>query len=99
MSAQLIVWEMLCAGLLWSVFCRLVRTSTLTRLSVRFSIFGLGCASLVGLGAPLYGWQPDVVVFVMAGACLNMQLVAARHWRKGVPEQFQASVFNLQREG
>lgn len=76
-------------GLLWSVFCRLTRTSTLTLFSVRVSIFGLGCASLVGLGAPIYGWQPDAVVFVITSACLCMQVVAARHWRRGVPMSFQ----------
>lgn len=96
---SILIWEALCLALLWSVFCRLVRTSTATRLSVRVSIFSLGLASLIGIAAPLYGWVPDSVIFIMTVACLNMQLVAARHWRKGVPEQFQTSVFNVQRKG
>ena len=95
MTLPIFAWELLCLGLLWSVFCRLVRTSTLTLFSVRLSIFGLGCAALIGLGAPLYGWEPDAVVFVITGACLLMQIVAARHWRKGVPGPFQANGLDI----
>ncbi len=99
MTLPILLWELLCLGLLWSVFCRLVRTSEQTRFAVRLSIFFLGVAALVGLGAPLYGWAPDPIVFVITWACLNMQIVAARHWRKGAPEQFQSSTFNPQTEG
>ena len=84
----LLYWELLCLALLYSVFCRLVHTSVSTRLDVRLSIFALGLASLVGLGAPLYGWEPDLVVLCITVASVAMQLVSARHWRKGVPEQF-----------
>jgi hypothetical protein len=85
---DLLVWELLCAALLYSVFCRLVHTSVSTRLDVRLSIFSLGLAALVGIGAPLYGWTPDVVVLCITVATVAMQLVAARHWRNGVPAQF-----------
>ncbi len=88
---DVLVWELLCMALLYSVFCRLVHTSKTTRLDVRVSIFGLGLASLVGIGAPLYGWEPDVVALCITTATVAMQLVAARHWRKGVPEQFVIS--------
>lgn len=89
MTAIVALWELLCFALLYSVFCRLVHTSTSTRISVRFAIFFLGMAALVGIGAPLYGWQPDLVSIVITAACLLMQLVAARHWRGGVPVNFQ----------
>jgi hypothetical protein len=88
-TPELIFWELLCFALLYSVFCRLVHTSISTRISVRIAIFFLGLAALVGIGAPLYGWRPDVVVTVITAACLFMQLVAARHWRGGVPGSFQ----------
>ena len=99
MTLSILLWTTLCLGLLWSVFCRLVRTSLETRLSVRVSIFALGLAALVGLGAPLYGWVPDLVVFAITSACLCMQVVAARHWRHGVPQSFQRSVFDSQEGG
>ncbi len=88
MHLDLIVWELLCAALFYSVFCRLIHTTPRTRLDVRLSIFALGIAALIGIGAPVYGWRPDYVVFVITAACLAMQIVAARHWRKGMPEQF-----------
>jgi hypothetical protein len=89
MSAILIVWYGLMAGLLWSVFCRLVRTTRNTLLVVRASIFFLGAVGLVGVAAPLYGWRPDFMHMAITVACLNMQIVAARHWRNGVPSPFQ----------
>jgi hypothetical protein len=93
MSLLLLVWEVLCAALLWSVFCRLVRTNERTLFWVRASIWLLGLASLVGMAAPLYGWAPDYVVLLMTAACLNMQIVAARHWKNGVPVHFEYSQF------
>jgi hypothetical protein len=94
MSLLLIVWELLCAALLWSVFCRLVRTNERTLFRVRLSIWMLGAVSLIGMAAPLYGWAPDFMVLLMTAACLNMQVVAARHWRNGVPPQFQQSALH-----
>lgn len=94
MTLSICVWVALCLALLWSVFCRLTRTTHATRFSVRLAIFFLGLAALVGLGAPVYGWVPDVVVFCMTGACVCMQIVAARHWRYGVPKSFQRSDFD-----
>ena len=89
MSPLFLVWELVCFALLYSVFCRLVHTTLATRLSVRLAIFALGLSALVGIGAPIYGWQPDAVVLCITSACLAMQLVAARHWRQGVPAQFE----------
>jgi peptidoglycan/LPS O-acetylase OafA/YrhL len=93
MTPIFFVWEALCVALLWSVFCRLVRTNDKTLWWVRASIWLLGVAALVGMAAPVYGWKPDAVVLLMTVACLNMQVVAARHWRNGVPSQFQYSQF------
>lgn len=87
-ALDIVVWELLCIVLLYSVFCRLVRTDHTTRLSVRLSIFGLGLAALIGIGAPLYSWRPDLVSLCITAATVGMQLVAARHWRHGVPAPF-----------
>ena len=89
MSTTILVWELLCVALLWSVFCRLVRTNAATLLVVRVSIYQLGLFALCGIAAPMYGWQPDTMVLALIWGCLCMQVVAARHWRNGVPPQFQ----------
>lgn len=93
LPALIWVWELISCALLYSVFCRLVRTDQTTRLDVRISIFVLGLASLIGLGAPIYGWEPDGVVLVLASSMVLMQWVAARHWTNGVPESFVNSKY------
>ena len=87
---KLALWDVLCAALFWSVFCRSVRADTTTKLTVRLAIFGAGLASLLGLGAPMYGWEPDVVVSAIVAAIVFMQVVMAQHWHHGVPRQFIA---------
>lgn len=94
MMLKLIVWEVLCAALFYSAFCRLVKVDKTTRLDVRIAIFLLGLASLVGLGAPLYGWAPDIVSLITIGAVVLMQAVTARHWSHGVPRQFVDSQYH-----
>lgn len=98
MSTRLIIWEVLCLALWWSVFCRSVRTSTTTRLDVRVAIFLVGVGSLLGLGAPLYEWEPDTITLYIIGSVVIMQVVAAQHWGKGVPEHFVKRQF-LTRHG
>ncbi len=94
MNPILLLWEALCVALLWSVFCRLVRTNGRALFRVRLSIWLLGAVALIGMAAPLYGWKPDFMVLLMTAVCLNMQVVAARHWRNGVPPQFQMSALH-----
>lgn len=84
----LIVWEALCIALFWSIFCRSVKVNQTTKLDVRLALWGVGIASLAGLGAPLYGWSPDYVTLVIVLAIVIMQLVMAQHWRHGVPIHF-----------
>lgn len=84
----LIFWELLCVALLWSVFCRSVRVDTTTRIEIRLALQIVGIAALIGLGAPLYGWVPDVVTMIIVGAIVIMQAVMAQLWRHGVPHPF-----------
>ena len=93
MTLKLIVWEMLCLALFWSVFCRSVRMDKTTKIDIRVSIWLLGLASLLGFGAPLYGWEPDFVTLIIIGAGVLMQAIMAQHWTNGVPERFVDSRF------
>lgn len=88
MILTLIAWEGLCVALFWSVFCRLVRATTATRLDVRVALQLVGIGALIGIGAPLYNWLPDWVTLAIVGAVVVMQVVMARHWLHGVPRQF-----------
>ena len=97
MTAQIIAWEILCAALFYSVFCRSVRTSHTTKIDVRLAIFGMGIVSLIGLGAPLYGWEPDAIVLMLLASIVFMQVVTASHWINKVPDDFVASRYLLRR--
>lgn len=88
MTTRLIIWELLCLALFWSVFCRSVRMDKTTKLDIRVSIWLLGLASLLGFGAPLYGWEPDFVTLIIIGAGVLMQAIMAQHWTNGVPDRF-----------
>lgn len=70
-------WEALCLALFWTVFCRSVHMTKAVRLEIRLAVFAVGLASLVGLGAPVYGWVPDMVVLLIVWAVVLLQLVMA----------------------
>lgn len=93
MTLKLIVWEVLCVALFWSVFCRSVRTNKTTRLNFRLALLLVGLGSLLGFGAPLYGWQPDSVTMIIVLSVVCMQVVTAAYWGHGVPERFVDSQF------
>ena len=84
----LIVWEVTCAALFWSIFCRSVRVDKTTRLDIRLALWLVGIASLMGLGAPLYGWVPELVTLMIVGSVVILQVVMSKHWHEGVPYQF-----------
>lgn len=93
----LIVWELTCLALFWSVFCRSVLTNQTTRLDVRVSLLLMGIAAMVGLVAPIYGWVPDFVVLTIVLAVVVMQGVMAKAWGQGVPSQFTKPAFRPKR--
>ena len=77
---MMILWELACLALLWSVFCRSVLTSSDTRFWVRSALLGVGAGALVGLAAPVYGWEPSWPPLVIVVMQVNMQLQMARAW-------------------
>lgn len=84
----LFAWEMLCCVLLWSVFVRLVHVDTTTKTEVRMVLVAAGLASLVGIGAPLYGWLPDGLTLLMFATVVSMETILASPWKSGIPAQF-----------
>lgn len=88
-SATLIYHELLCAVLIYTVFCRAVKTDERVRLDVRFAFFVLGMASCLGMAAPLvWGVLPSPISLVMLTAFVAVQVTTARHWKHGVPGCF-----------
>jgi ABC-type dipeptide/oligopeptide/nickel transport system permease subunit len=78
-----------CMALLYSGFCRLVRTSTSTRLDVRLAVYALTVAALIGLYASLFlGYNPGWPGTTLVVAMVFVQAVTSRLWRRGVPESF-----------
>jgi CHASE2 domain-containing sensor protein len=96
-TALLLAWESLCVALFWSIFCRTVKVNKTTKLDVRLALWGVGIAALAGMGAPLYGWLPDVVTLLIVLAIVIMQVVMAQHWRHGVPIHFVQDAYRPQR--
>ena len=82
------VWDVLCISLLYTVFCRSVRTDKTTRISVRLVMWLVGLASLLGISMPFYGWSPDWITVAILTPLVLMQFVMSRHWVHGVPSQF-----------
>lgn len=100
MSELYILLQVVLASLLaWSCFCRLVKTSARTLREIRWSIWFLGVASGLVLGAPVlplldpaFTWPalttPLVIWLLLLLAVVLVQVATSRHWRNGVPPNF-----------
>ncbi len=87
--AILTLHESLCAALLWSVFSRLVQTSTDVRADVRLALIVLGALAILGILAPLaWPWLPDAYTLALQAAIVAVQIITGHHWRHGVPVPF-----------
>lgn len=83
------IFTLACMALIYSGFCRLVHTSTRTRIELRLAIYGLTVAAMVGLYAGLFrGYDPGWPATAMVVATVVVQVVTARQWRYGVPAPF-----------
>lgn len=80
----------LCTALVWTCFCRLVKTNHETYPTVRLGLFVLAVSSLAGAVAPwLWGFKPQWPSALLAVGMLATQTATARFWAYGTPCQFQ----------
>ena len=87
---MLITHEALCMALLYSCFCRAVKTNQDTKLPILLTFYVLSCTAVFVTFAPLVlAWQPDAVSLSLLAAITLVQTVTAQHWRYGPPEHFQ----------
>lgn len=88
--AFLVAYEASCLLLFFTVFCRLVHTSTgKTRALVRFAFCVLGGVAALGAVWPIKGWPFEVFAVILILAIVFVQLVTAHFWTAGAPWQFQ----------
>lgn len=87
---MLAIHEGLALALLYTCFCRAIKTDENTAGPVLFAFWLLGVAATVAIFAPLaWDWRPDVVSLSLLGSILVLQIVTALYWRDGIPPQFQ----------
>lgn len=85
----LVIHELLCFALFYSVFCRAVHSCEKVRADVRFAFFLLGIVACVGMAAPLtWRFIPDIFTLALLASMTVVQLVTAHHWVAGVPDRF-----------
>jgi len=88
-NTLILIHELLCLALFYSVFCRAVRTCTRVRADVRLAFVALGVVACVGMAAPLaWGMVPSLFGLALLAAVALVQLVTAHYWQSGVPDRF-----------
>lgn len=87
--ALIVIHELLCAALFYTVFYRAVRTSKRVRPDIRLAFFGLGFVACLGMAAPFaFGFQPDLFELFLLGAIVVVQFSTAHHWAHECPRHF-----------
>lgn len=100
MSSLLVIQVMLAGALMWSCFCRLVKTNAATVREIRWAIWFLFVAAGLVLAAPVMPlldaactWPafttPVWAWLVLLLAIVLVQIVTRRHWRESVPACYQ----------
>lgn len=90
MSAILIAHELACAALIFTVFCRFVRSDADTSTDVRAAFWLLGIVACLGVPAPLvWGFTPTVWTVALLLSMVLVQAVTALHWHHGAPHDFK----------
>lgn len=88
-NSILILHELLCAALFYSVFFRAVKSCEKVRADVRLAFVALGIVACLGMAAPLvWGLVPDLFGLALLIAMTAVQLVTSQHWSAGVPDRF-----------
>lgn len=85
----LLLHELLCCALFYTVFCRCVRTDYRVRGDVRAAFVCLGIVACLGMAAPLaWGVVPSAFTILLLAAILAVQIVTSRYWCESVPDKF-----------
>lgn len=87
---QLALFEGFALSIFWSCFCRAAHTNKAnTKRDIRWSFTLLGVVSILSIVAPLWGYQPDAMAVLLAGATAAVQATTSHHWRRGLPAPFR----------
>ena len=90
MSAAAAIYLAACGALVYSGFCRLVRTDVGTSLTIRLVMWALTVAALAAGGAVLvWGHAPSWPDAALAAAMAAVQVATAALWRDGVPAPYR----------
>ena len=87
---MILVHELLCLALFYSVFCRAVRMDKSTRYDIRIGLQVLGTVAAIGMAVPVHwpSWRPDWFTLAMEASITLLQAITAHHWINGVPNRF-----------
>lgn len=85
-----LIHVVLSLALLYSQFCRSVKTDCNTRPGILAAFYLLTGAAILSLFAPLVlpGWRPSLETIALLFAITVVQAVTSRFWRSGVPGSF-----------
>ena len=77
-------------ALLYSQFCRSVKTDCNTRAGILAAFYLLTGAAILSLFAPLVlpGWRPSLDTVALLFAITIVQAATSKFWRSGVPGSF-----------
>lgn len=90
MTPLTLIHVILSLALLYSQFCRSVKTDCNTRPGILAAFYLLTGAAILSLFAPLVlpGWRPSLETIALLFAITVVQAVTSRFWRSGVPGGF-----------
>ena len=85
--------ESLAGVLFYTCFCRAIHMDkNTTSKGVMLAFWLLGIASVVMIAAPVVSpWKPTIPSLVLLLAISIVQIVTARHWMAGIPDQFKTT--------
>lgn len=88
-SSLVLLHELLCAVLFYTVFFRAVQSCERVRRDVRFAFFALGLVACYGMAAPIaWSFVPDLFSLALLAGVALVQAVTTHHWRHGVPDRY-----------
>jgi hypothetical protein len=86
---MLALHELLSLALLYTCFCRAVKTNKTVRKDVLAAFWFLGATASMSMFAPLaFGWRPDFVSLTLLASILAVQVATSARWRTGIPKDF-----------